>query len=94
MKYDLHIHTQYCGHAEGMTIEKILRQADKVGLDVICITDHIFSPAEFHVPAKIRQEVSRYENRCKVLVGAEIDVSGPDTDGRLVSEVPERLDLS
>ena len=44
INYDLHIHTKYCGHAPGMTVEAILRKADILGLETIAITSHIFDP--------------------------------------------------
>jgi putative hydrolase len=90
--YDLHIHTEHCGHAEGMTVEKILRRADELGLDTICIADHIYSLNEASIPAKIREEVAGYKTNCRVLVGAEIDVAGGYCDGRLACPVPDGLD--
>lgn len=92
LDYDLHIHTEYCGHAEEMSIEAILRRADELGLATICIADHIYSPNERLIPEKIRQEAARYKTNCRVLVGAEIDVAGGYCDGRLACTVPEGLD--
>jgi HisJ family histidinol phosphate phosphatase len=92
INYDLHIHTVYCGHAETMSIEAILRRADELGLDTICIADHIYGPNEESLPEKIRQEAAEYKTKCKVLVGAEIDVAGGSSDGRLVCDVPDNLD--
>jgi len=90
--YDLHIHTIYCGHAETMTIEAILRRADELGLDTVCIADHIYSPNEASVPERIREEVAGYKANCRVLVGAEIDVAGGYSDGRLACPAPDGLD--
>jgi HisJ family histidinol phosphate phosphatase len=90
--YDLHIHTVYCGHAETMSIEAILRRADELGLDTICIADHIYSPNEASVPQRIRQEVAGYRTNCRVLIGAEIDVAGGYCDGRLACVAPDNLD--
>lgn len=92
INYDFHIHTVYCGHAETMSIEAILQRADELGLDAICIADHIYSPNEEALPAGIRKETSRFETKCKVLIGAEIDVAGGYSDGRLVCNVPDGLD--
>ncbi|MHC4290750.1 MAG: PHP domain-containing protein, partial [Planctomycetota bacterium] len=39
--YDLHIHTEYCGHAAGMTVAAVLRRVEELGLKTIAITDHI-----------------------------------------------------
>jgi HisJ family histidinol phosphate phosphatase len=92
INYDLHIHTEYCGHAENMNIEAILKNADAAGLDTICIADHIYSPADISVPDKIRNEVALYNSDCRVLVGAEIDIAGRYSDGRMVSDLPDGLD--
>ena len=92
MNYDLHIHTYHCGHAGTMTIGAILEAADGYDMQTICITDHIYSPDELNIPARIRQEVAKYKTNCRVLIGAEIDVDGQYDDGRLVSGVPDNLD--
>jgi len=92
VNYDLHIHTVYCGHAETMSIEAILRRADEFGLETVCIADHIYSPNEALVPQKIREEAAEYKTNCRVLIGAEIDVAGGYSDGRLVCDVPDGLD--
>ncbi len=92
INYDLHIHTQYCGHAETMSIEAILRRADELGLDTICIADHIYSPNEALVPQKIREETAGHKTNCRVLIGAEIDVAGGYSDGRLACPAPDNLD--
>lgn len=90
--YDLHIHTEYCGHAPGMTVEAICRRADELGLRMIAITDHIYGPHEKMSIDKIRRQVEKARPRCKVLVGAEIDVDANFTDGRLVVEDTSGLD--
>ena len=90
--YDLHIHTYLCGHAETMTIEAILNSADEAGLETICIADHIYSPNEISIPERIKNEISANKTNCRVLIGAEIDVAGGYSDGRLTCPVPEGLD--
>lgn len=86
MNYDMHIHTEYCGHGFGMTIEAILRHADELGLHTIAITDHVFRPADLPIISRIRREVERYKTKCRVIIGAEIDVDGDCSDGRLVTD--------
>ncbi len=93
INYDLHIHTEFCGHAKGTTVEKILQRADEIGLNAICIADHIYSPKEMSIPAKIKEQVNAAaKTKCRILVGAEIDVEGLYYDGRLVCPIPENLD--
>ena len=90
--YDLHIHTAYCGHAKQMTVATICRQADALGLRLIAITDHIYEPANRGTIEQIRREVELAQPRCRVLVGAEIDVDYRCTDGRLVADDFDGLD--
>ncbi len=39
-KADFHIHTSYCRHAKG-TVDDYVRSAIQLGMDEICITDHL-----------------------------------------------------
>ncbi|MHC4386737.1 MAG: PHP domain-containing protein, partial [Planctomycetota bacterium] len=84
--YDLHIHTEYCGHAAGMTVAAVLRRVEELGLKTIAITDHIYRPDGHAVIEKIRADVSKYGPDFNVIIGAEIDVDGNYADGRLVTE--------
>ncbi|MHC4855378.1 MAG: PHP domain-containing protein [Planctomycetota bacterium] len=91
--YDLHIHTEYCGHATGMTVAAILERAEAMGLSSVAITDHIFSHDDHAVIQKIRADVAAYGPALKVYVGAEVDVDYEHTDGRFVTDTFEGLDL-
>jgi histidinol phosphatase-like PHP family hydrolase len=86
LAYDFHIHTEYCGHAPGMKIADIIAVANKLKLDSICITDHIFSENELATIEVIRKEIEQIESNCKVIVGGEVDVDGSFGDGRLVTD--------
>ncbi len=90
--YDFHIHTEYCGHAEEMTVEAICRRADRMALRCIAITDHIYGPDDKAVIQKIRRQAQQARPRCQVIVGAEIDVDGRFDDGRLVIDDVSDLD--
>jgi HisJ family histidinol phosphate phosphatase len=90
--YDLHVHTEYCGHAEGMTVETIVRQAEELGLSAIAITDHIFQHDNHAIIRRIREDVAACAPSLKVYVGAEVDVDPDHTDGRFVTDTFEGLD--
>lgn len=90
--YDLHIHTQYCGHAEGMTVETILRRAEALRLSSIAITDHIFEHDDHSIIRQIRRDAAAYGPSMKVYIGAEVDVDPNHTDGRFVTDTFEGLD--
>lgn len=90
--YDFHIHTEYCGHAPGMTVEAVCRQADALGLRIIAITDHSYHPQEQAPIEEIRRQVRQARPRCRVIVGAEIDVDGDYDDGRLAVQNTDNLD--
>ena len=91
--YDLHIHTEYCGHATGMTVQAILRQVERLRLKTIAITDHIYRPDDYAVIEKIRADVADHGPDIRVLIGAEIDVDGNYVDGRLVTDRLDGLDI-
>ena len=93
LDYDLHIHTEYCGHAGGMTVPAICHKADYLGLTTIAIADHIFKPSDRALIEKIRAEAKRCTTHCEVFVGAEVDVDAMHTDGRLVTEDLDGLDI-
>jgi histidinol phosphatase-like PHP family hydrolase len=90
--YDLHIHTEYCGHAKGLTVELICRRAENMGLKAIAITDHIYGPESMAAIEKIRADLAAAHPKIKVYVGAEIDVDADFTDGRLTADIPSGLD--
>lgn len=92
MKYDMHIHTAYCGHAHGTTVESICARADELGLNTIAITDHVFAPGDLPVISQIRREAEECNPDCRVIVGAEVDVDGLYEDGRLVTGDLEGID--
>ena len=93
LNYDLHIHTEHCGHAEGMTVAAICHQADYLGLSAIAITDHIFKPSDRVKIEMIRAEAKACNTHCEVFIGAEVDVDSKYTDGRLVTEDLDGLDI-
>lgn len=92
INYDMHIHTEHCGHAPQMTVKALCARADKLGLETIAITDHIFSPEDIYIIDRIREELNHTEHRCRVIVGAEIDVDSRYDDGRLVTDETDGID--
>lgn len=86
INYDLHIHTQYCGHAPGMTIEAIIAAAEEKKLEVIAITSHIFNQDDLHLIKIINDEVAAIKTNVKVIVGAEVDADGARCDGKLITD--------
>ena len=92
LRYDFHIHTEYCGHAPGMKVADIAAAADKLNLDAICIADHIYSSRELTTVDIIRKELEGIDADCRVIVGAEIDVDGGFSDGRLVTDRLDKID--
>ncbi|MBL7214493.1 MAG: PHP domain-containing protein [Phycisphaerae bacterium] len=92
LSYDLHIHTEYCGHAPGMTVAAICKQAARLGLSAIAITDHVFEHSDIAKIDKIRAEAKAFQGHCTVYIGAEVDVDADHADGRLVTETFDDLD--
>lgn len=92
MRYDVHIHTEYCGHAPGMTVEAICRRVEQLRLDCFAITDHIYDDASAANIDKIRDDFAKVSCSVPVLIGAEIDVDSDFVDGRLASDLIDGLD--
>ncbi|MHC5154970.1 MAG: PHP domain-containing protein [Planctomycetota bacterium] len=76
--YDLHIHTEYCGHAPGMTVAAILQRAEELGLSAIAITDHIFKQAEVFIGAEVDVNPADADGRLVTddLDGLDIVIAG------------------
>ncbi|MCF7955987.1 MAG: PHP domain-containing protein [Phycisphaerae bacterium] len=86
INYDLHIHTEYCGHAPGMSIEAIIAAAEEKQLETIAITEHIFNEDDLRLLTKINDQVSQIKTDVKVIVGAEVDADGARCDGKLITD--------
>ena len=92
INYDMHIHTEYCGHAPQMTIGAILTEADSLNLETIAITAHIFTPDDLPVLELIKAEVAKIAPACHVIFGVEVDCHGRYSDGRLVTDHLDNID--
>lgn len=88
----MHIHTQYCGHAPGMSVRAIIFQADSLGLDTIAITSHVFGPDNLGTLDLIRDDIKKTKSNCRVIVGTEVDVDWRSCDGRLVTDNLDNID--
>ena len=92
MRYDFHIHTEYCGHAPGMTVETICRRAEELNLETIAITDHIYDNESAGVIEKIRRDLKKASPKLPVIIGAEVDVDADFIDGRLAADILNSVD--
>ena len=79
---DLHTHST---HSDGfLTPTELIKQATKIGLEAIALTDHdaISGLGEFHKAAKRR--------KIEVVNGSELSVYYPDTDMEIIAlDIPE-----
>lgn len=78
VKHNMHIHTTFSGCAKPeMTVQNIIRTAEKAGLEMIALTDHD-NPENKNIVAPRREfllsEIG--ETDIKVLVGAELSCTG------------------
>lgn len=89
---DFHIHTEYCGHAPGLTVERICRRAEELRLQQIAITDHIYDNDSMWVIPQIRNDLQAAGSSVPIIVGAEVDVDSDFADGRLVCGPIDGLD--
>ena len=95
MKFDMHTHTEKCGHAYGAA-EDYVKTAIDMGMDVIGISDHCpnFSSSEDHPTPRLKMAVSqfpdyvneildlkiKYKHQIEVLLGIESDFIPGKTD--------------
>ena len=86
INYDLHIHTEYCGHAPGMSVEAIIKAAEEKQLETIAITSHIFNEDDLRLITKINEQIAGIKTDVNVIVGAEVDADGARCDGKLITD--------
>lgn len=92
IKYDLHIHVEYCGHAPGMDVASILKRAAYIGLETIAFTCHIFSEKDIAILARVRKDIDKTAAGLRTIVGAEVDILGDHIDGRLATNNFDAMD--
>ena len=67
LKEDYHIHTNYNDHsAPNLTIENIIKEAERKGLELIALTEHVRRTSEW-IPEYLN-EISEYKRKTKVKV--------------------------
>jgi histidinol phosphatase-like PHP family hydrolase len=76
---DYHIHTFYqrCGN-ETLTVENIVRRAEKLGLTSIAITDHLNRLDQLPLFPLIRQDIEKAETEVEIFFGVELNFDGCD----------------
>jgi putative hydrolase len=79
---DYHVHCSYNDHsASNLTIKNVIARAEKIGLKVIAITDHVRRTSDW-VPRyldELRAETTvARSNKLKVIPGFEARFSGTD----------------
>lgn len=81
--YNLHMHTHYsnCAKPE-MTIENIIAEAEKCGIETISLNDHLRLPEDckelFEHNSILRQQVEKTGTKINVLIGGEFSSYGID----------------
>ena len=67
LKEDYHIHTNYNDHsAPNLTIENIIKEAERKGLELIALTEHVRKTSEW-IPEYLN-EISEYKGKTNVKV--------------------------
>ncbi len=92
--YDFHIHTYLNGHSDPkQDVPTIIARAEELGLEMIAITEHVIEPANVAWVRQVAAQVAPRAARCRVIVGAEIDVDPGRGDGGLVIQPDPRIGL-
>ncbi len=95
-EYDMHVHTVLCGHAhESATIERLAAHADVLEMKLLCFSEHVHGPESLSHLEHIRKVVEAIQPacRCRLVVGAEVDVDPDHCDGRLVVPPPDYVEF-
>lgn len=82
-RFNLHIHTCFSNCAnEEMTFKNIVKTAEKAGLEMIALCDHVYKPEEldgFNLNCKtLKQKRDRIESKVKILIGGEFSSYGAE----------------
>lgn len=74
MRGDYHVHTHYLGCANStMTLEAIAREAERLGIDEIAITDHLNSLDVLEKHASIKSDIGALDGRARFYFGVELN---------------------
>jgi len=86
-RYDTHVHTIHCGHADPqMTPAAIVARAAELELRFVSITEHLHQPAHWSRLDRIREDLlAAGGSECPIYLGAEIDADAVAEDGSLVA---------
>jgi histidinol phosphatase-like PHP family hydrolase len=88
---DFHIHTKYLGCANGtMEIPAIAREAERLGVKVLGITDHLNSLDKLELHGPIRKDIEELDTSISVYFGVELNFLGADGDFAYSAEVKEQ----
>ncbi len=74
MRGDYHVHTHYLGCANStMTLEAIAREAERLGVDEIAITDHLNSLDKLGKHAPIKSDIRALQSKVRFYFGVELN---------------------
>jgi len=90
-RLDCHLHTLYLGCAnETMTIPAIVREAEKLGLDTIAITDHLNAPEFLDKHFAIKDDIASISTDVNIVFGVEVNVIDKDTGRVSIDEAQKQ----
>ena len=80
-KYDFHIHTTYLGCAnETMTVEAIIKECERLGVETLAITDHLNKLADLPHHAPIITDIKQFDTSIDIYFGVELNYTGCDEE--------------
>ncbi len=89
---DLHIHTQYLGCAnDTMAIPAIVKECERLGVELLGITDHLNTLDKLALHAPIRQDIDALSTQIPVYFGVELNFLGADGDFAYSAEIKEQF---
>jgi len=90
-RYDFHIHTKYLGCANAtMEVPAILKEAERLRVRVLGITDHLNSLDKLELHILIRKDIEALQTPVQVYFGVELNFTGCDQSFAFSAEIKEQ----
>lgn len=91
-RYDLHMHTKYLGCANAtMEIPAMVAECQRLGVQVVGITDHLNTLDQLPLHAPVRDEIAALDTDIEVYFGVELNYQACDGEYAYSAEIQEQM---
>lgn len=89
---DFHIHTKHLKCANGtMEVPAILKEAERIGVKALAITDHLNTPDKLPLHQPIKDDIAALDTPIDVYFGVELNYMGLDGEFAYNEEIKEKM---